>query len=67
TGSASIFTRVIRGKWGEVDSQRDVELYETLLQKNNSEYLTWGHDWRWEIDKISPISSIALNEVNHSY
>lgn len=32
----------IEGKWCEVDSNEDVNVYETILKDNNN----WSHDWR---------------------
>lgn len=33
----------VDGRWCEVDTLRDLELYEDLLQRGAS----WTHDWRW--------------------
>lgn len=40
----SVHTVPIEGKWCEVDSDEDLELYEEQLRGGSP----WRHDWRWE-------------------
>jgi len=37
----------IEGRWCEVDSQSDLDVYETCLAKAEQDGTKWSHDWRW--------------------
>ncbi len=40
----------VDGKWCEVDSEEDLELYDRRIQETESSG-RWAHDWRWEEDR----------------
>ncbi len=43
----TVKTVPIEGKWCEVDSEDDFQIYDTLISDSESSGHFWSHDWRW--------------------
>ena len=44
---AVVETSPVEGRWCEVDSASDLELYEKRLAQADQNGTPWDHDWRW--------------------
>ena len=43
-----IGTVPVSGRWCEVDSERDLELYQSRIKQTVGGHRPWHHDWRWD-------------------